>query len=88
MDSDWIFQEAGSAINELVERFISEPFFFYTEQDMHAYVYHKLITGRLGGGKEEVVTYFGDRTILLHREYPTINTYLSKAGKTTRDTST
>jgi hypothetical protein len=42
LDSDWIFQEVGSAINELDERFMSEPFFFYTQQDMHAYVYHKL----------------------------------------------
>jgi hypothetical protein len=82
LEFDWIFDAVASAINDVVERFISEPFFFYTEQDMHAYVYHKLITGRLG--KEHIVTYFGDKTILVHREYPTLNTYPSKHGTSTR----
>ena len=82
MESDWIFQEVGSAINDLIERFISEPFFFYAEQDMHAYVYHKLISGKLG--EERVETYFGDKTVLLHREYPTLNTYPGARGKPTR----
>jgi len=71
-----------SAISDLIERFMSEPFFFYTEQDMHAYVYHKLIAGRLG--KERATTHFGDMTVLLHREYPTLNTYPSKQGNLTR----
>jgi hypothetical protein len=46
-DSDWIFQELASGIRALVEKFIEAPFFFYSEQDMHAYLYHKLISGRL-----------------------------------------
>lgn len=82
MESDWIFQEVGSAIKDLVERFFSEPFFFYTEQDMHAYLYHELITGRLG--TERAVTSLGDTTVLVHREYPTLNKYPSESGKATR----
>jgi hypothetical protein len=75
-ESDWIFEELGSAIKALIERFIETPYFFYSEQDMHAYLYHKLISGRLG--KSLVQTHFGDRTALLHREYPTLRAYPSK----------
>jgi len=34
--SDWIFEELGSGIKALVERFIDTPYFFYSEQDMYA----------------------------------------------------
>ena len=40
---------------------------------MHAYLYHRLISGRLGEFFVETST--GDRTVLLHREYPTLKTY-------------
>ena len=43
-ESDWILEELGSNIKALVERFIETPYFFYSEQDMHAYLYHKLIS--------------------------------------------
>lgn len=57
-DSDWIFQELASAIKTLVDRFIEAPYFFYSEQDMHAFLYHKLISGRLG--QFYVETHFGE----------------------------
>ena len=48
-DFDWFFEEeVGSAIRMLDEKFIETPYFFYSEQDMHAYLYHKLISGKLG----------------------------------------
>jgi len=72
-ESDWIFEELGSGIKALVERFIDAPHFFYSEQDMHAYLYHKLISGRLGESLAQ--THFGDTTILVHREYPTLRIY-------------
>jgi hypothetical protein len=34
-----MFQELGSGIKALIERFIETPYFFYSEQDMHAYLY-------------------------------------------------
>jgi hypothetical protein len=77
-ESDWILEELGSGIKALVERFIETPYFFYSEQDMHAYLYHKLLSGRLG--ESLVQTHFGDRTVLVHREYPTLHTYPGRRG--------
>ena len=70
---DWIFEEVSSAIRVLVKKFIEMPYFFYSEQDMHAYLYHKLISGKLG--EFFVETHFGDKSVLLHREYPTLRIY-------------
>jgi len=70
---DWFFEEVRSAIRMLVEKFIETPYFFYSEQDMHAYLYHKLISGKLG--ELLVDTHFGDKSVLLHKEYPTLRIY-------------
>jgi len=72
-DFDWLFEEVGSAIRALIEKFIEMPYFFYSEQDMHAYLYHKLISGKLG--EFFVETRSGDRSVLLHKEYPTLRIY-------------
>jgi predicted adenine nucleotide alpha hydrolase (AANH) superfamily ATPase len=70
---DWFSEEVGSAIRVLVEKFIEMPYFFYSEQDMHAYLYHKLISGKLG--ELFVETYFGDKSVLLHKEYHKLRIY-------------
>jgi len=70
---DWFFEEISSGIRALVEKFIEMPYFFYSEQDMHAYLYHKLISGKLG--EFFVETHFGDKSVLLHKEYPTLRIY-------------
>ena len=70
---DWFFEEVGSGIRALIEKFVEIPYFFYSEQDMHAYLYHKLISGRLG--EFFVETRFGDKSVLLHKEYPTLRIY-------------
>ena len=70
---DWFFEEVGSAIRALVEKFVEMPYFFYSEQDMHADLYHKLISGKLG--EFFVETHFGDKSVLLHKEYPTLRIY-------------
>jgi len=72
-DFDWFFEEVGSAIRALIEKFVEMPYFFYSEQDMHAYLYHKLISGKLG--EFFVETHFGDKSVLLHKEYPTLRIY-------------
>ena len=76
----WIFQDTASAIKALIERFIEKPYFFYTEQDMHAFLYHKLISGKLG--EYFVETSSKDQTILVHKEYPTLNKYVGLARRT------
>ena len=75
---DWIFDEVRSGIKDLVGRFIDTPYFFYSEQDMHAYLYHRLISGRLGSLLMD--TCLGDRTVPIHREYPTLHAYGKKRG--------
>ena len=70
---DWFFEEIGSGIRALVKKFIEMPYFFYSEQDMHAYLYHKLISGKLG--ELFVETHFGDKSVLLHKEYPALRIY-------------
>jgi hypothetical protein len=77
-DSDWIFDEVGLGIKALVERFTQTPYFFYSEQDMHAYLYYRLVSGRLGSLL--IDTCFGDRSVLVHREYPTLHAYGRKRG--------
>ena len=68
---DWIFDEVSSGIKALIERFTQTPYFFYSEQDMHAYLYHRLISSKLG--EFLVKSCFGDETVLIHREYPTLH---------------
>lgn len=70
---DWFFEEVGLGIRALVEKFMEMPYFFYSEEDMHAYLYHKLISGKLG--EFFVETHFGDKSVLLHKEYPTLRIY-------------
>jgi len=62
-DFDWFFEEVGSGIRALVEKFVEMPYFFYSEQDMHAYLYRNLISGNLG--EFFVETHFGDKNQLL-----------------------
>jgi len=61
------------AIKSLVHRFRNHPYAFYTETDMHCYLYHRLYTGGLLNGLYR--TSEGRDTILLHKEYPTVARY-------------
>lgn len=61
------------AIKSLVRRFRNHPYAFYTETDMHCYLYHRLYAGGLLNGLYR--TSEGHDTILLHKEYPTIALY-------------
>ena len=62
-----------SAIRGLVRRFRTHPYAFYTETDMHCYLYHRLYSGGLENGLYRTAE--GHDTILLHKEYPTIARY-------------
>lgn len=61
------------AIKSLVLRFRNHPYAFYTESDMHCYLYHRLYAGGLSNGLYR--TCDGHDTILLHKEYPTVARY-------------
>ena len=57
-------------------RFRNHPYAFYTETDMHCYLYHRLYAGGLMNGLYR--TYDGHDTILLHKEYPTEARYIRR----------
>jgi hypothetical protein len=62
-----------AAIKSLVWRFRTHPYAFYTETDMHCYLYHRLYSGGLENGLYRTIE--GRDTILLHTEYPTVARY-------------
>jgi hypothetical protein len=62
-----------SAIKSLVRRFRNHPYAFYTETDMHCYLYHRLYLDGLANGLYRTAE--GHDTILLHKEYPTVARY-------------
>jgi len=74
---DILVPKFEAAIKSLVRRFRTHPYAFYTETDMHCYLYHRLYSGGLVNGlyrtfeKTSVKRY----TILLHAEYPTAARY-------------
>jgi len=43
---------------------VEMPYFFYSEQDMHAHLCHEIISGKLGEFLME--TNFGDKSVLVH----------------------
>jgi hypothetical protein len=65
--------EFEKAIKSLVRRFRNHPYAFYTETDMHCYLYHRLYRGGLVNGLYRTAE--GHDTILLHKEYPTVTRY-------------
>jgi hypothetical protein len=62
-----------AAIKSLVRRFRTHPYVFYTETDMHCYLYHRLYSAGLENGIYRTAE--GRDTILLHKEYPTVARY-------------
>ena len=70
------------SISVFKDKFLESPFSFYTESDMHCYLYKELSFGFMEehdvkiGNKDKTV-----QTTLLHNEYPTLSCYYkSKAG--------
>jgi hypothetical protein len=70
---DVLVSEFESAIKSLVRRFRNHPHAFYTETDMHCYLYHRLYAGGALNGLYRTAD--GHDTILLHKEYPTVARY-------------
>jgi len=64
----------ASCLERLGRKFIRYPHLFYTESDMHCYLYYLLYAGRIFKGLIETID--GKKTILLHKELPTIGRYI------------
>lgn len=75
---DPLLNVVETCINELTGTFFSAPYMFYTENDLHCYLY-KLLLERLedaGYGLHETLD--EKISILLHKEYPTKKRYKQK----------
>jgi hypothetical protein len=81
--ADLLVPKFERAIKSLVRRFRNHPYAFYTETDMHCYLYHRLYSGGLENGLYRTVE--GHDTILLHKEYPTVARYERSADGTLRE---
>src|SRR4051794_17531228 len=73
------------AIKSLIRRFRNHPYAFYTETDMHCYLYHRLYAGGLLNGLSQTAD--GHDTILLHKEYPTVARYQRRDDGTLEESS-
>lgn len=77
-----LVQGFESAIKNLVQRFRNHPYAFYTESDLHCYLYHRLYKPPFNGLYR---TQEGHDTILLHKEYPTIARYQRQTDRTLKN---
>jgi len=64
-------------IDRLVEAFLGMPYMFYTEGDLHCYIYHLMLMDEELSKPVEVKTRegFDVKSILIHKEYPTKGLY-------------
>lgn len=74
---DELVKITEASINNLFMNFKKYPYFFYTESDLHTYLYFEIF--RSLPQKEWLCkTRDGKSTILLHKEYPTKERYSAK----------
>ena len=80
---DLIFQIVESSIEELVAHFLKNPYFFYTENDIHCHLFNIIFQKfELNGLNKPRETLDGESSILLHKEYPTKAKYrINKESK-------
>lgn len=75
---DSLLKLVETCINDLVETFFSTPYMFYTENDLHCYLYKLLSEGLEDAGYGLYETLDKKLTQLLHKEYPTKKRYRRK----------
>jgi hypothetical protein len=83
---EWLVPKFEAAIKSLVRRFRNYPYAFYTETDMHCYLYHRLYTGGMANGIYPTAD--GRDTILLHNEYPTNVRYKRREDRRLQESDT
>lgn len=72
-----LVQITESAIDKLIATFKTNPYFFYTESDLHCYLYNEILN-KLPIKEWQCRTKDGKLSILLHKEYPTKGRYSAK----------
>ena len=72
-----LVQMTESSIKNLVARFEKTPYFFYTENDFHTFLYSE-IYNKLPAEEWLCKTRNGKISILLHKEYPTKERYSAR----------
>jgi len=75
-----LVQITESAINRLIMTFKTNPYFFYTENDLHCHLFNEIF-GRLKLIDWQCKTRDEFASILLHKEYPTKLRYNAKVSK-------
>jgi hypothetical protein len=70
-------QIVESAIDNLLMTFKKSPYFFYTESDLHCYLYNEIFN-ELPLEDWQCKTKDGESSILFHKEYPTKERYSAK----------
>ena len=71
--NEQIRQAVWDSIRQTINKFRENPFYFFTESDIHSYLYHCLYSGNLEVEREN------RRIYLVHREYPTNFRYNKEA---------
>jgi hypothetical protein len=72
-----LIEVTESAIDNLAKTFKKSPYFFYTESDLHCYLYNEIFN-ELPLEDWQCKTKNGKSSILLHKEYPTKERYSAK----------
>ncbi len=75
-----LLQITESSIDDIIKTFKVTPYFFYTENDLHCYLYTQLLNKLLVEGCF-CKTADGKNSVLLHKEYPAKERYGRKALK-------
>ncbi|MFC1735521.1 hypothetical protein ACFL1X_05350 [Candidatus Hydrogenedentota bacterium] len=66
ISANTVEEAVWDAILKTINKFREQPYYFFTESDLHSYFYHCLYNSKL-----ECVRNDGKRVCLIHREYPT-----------------
>jgi hypothetical protein len=66
-------------INSLGEKFLRYPYNFFTESDAHSFLFYYIFRYATREFKVQYPTNDGNRTVLVHREYPTAFRYRKDA---------
>lgn len=69
-----------TSIDKLITTYKSTPYLFYSENDLHAFLYHDIFS-KLPMESWQCETADGKSSILLHEEYPTKERYREKELK-------
>ena len=80
VSKEQLVQITETSIDNLIQRFKKAPYLFYTENDLHAYLFQQIFS-RLSLKEWLCKTGDGKTSILLHKEYPTKSRYVAKTLK-------